>query len=522
MAAPHVLSNQALIGDLAQSMRGLLKRSFLALIVVNTVIYGYLALKGSPAATAFLLISASSIAVLVVWTSRGEGLPIVPLLALQNLFIYGLPIVIGGAVILQYPSPVLTTAGREVLICNLAMIIAWRVAMEVIPTYSPLCFALQGINDASPWMARLGITLLSVGTAYQVLQSAGWLSFILDLLPAGSASITSVLVSAVSASGFFLAGIMIGRGRLNAQGRTMFWIMLAVQCVISAAGFLLSGAATVIFASIIGLFWGNGKIPWRFIAVALFAMAFLNLGKFTMRDKYWHTQDDDSPPDVMLADMPRVYAEWITASTQALTGENTRQANQNAFEGMDQSSERSHDDTQTLFARIDTLQNLLYVVDVMETSHLHPLDGATYTLIPPLLVPRILWPNKPRSHEGQVLLNVYFGRQDKQSTLQTYIAWGLLPEAYGNFGPVTGAILLGSFLGAIFAWVEKYVARKLLLSMEGFLSFTIFLGMANSFEMVASVLVTSLFQACVPVVLASMPFVERLLPKHTANEPSDG
>jgi hypothetical protein len=123
----------------------------------------------------------------------------------------------------------------------------------------------------------------------------------------------------------------------------------------------------------------------------------------------------------------------------------------------------------------------------------------------------MFWPNKPRTHEGQILLNVHFGRQDLEATFQTYIAWGLLPEAYGNFGPKTGAIALGIFLGLCFAWVENFTARKLLLSLEGFISFTILLGLMGSFEMVASVLVTSIFQSVVVLVIACFPFVERMV-----------
>lgn len=107
------------------------------------------------------------------------------------------------------------------------------------------------------------------------------------------------------------------------------------------------------------------------------------------------------------------------------------------------------------------------------------------------------------------MLNVHFQRQDLNSTYDTYIAWGLLPEAYGNFGPLTGAIVLGVVMGLFFAFLEKWTANKLVVSMEGFIGFTIFLGFANSYEMVASVLVTSIFQALVPVAGAMLPFSRR-------------
>jgi hypothetical protein len=283
---------------------------------------------------------------------------------------------------------------------------------------------------------------------------------------------------------------------------------------------LLSAALTEVFSALIGLFWGSGKMPWRLLIVTLLIMAFLNLGKFTMRERYWRPQKDEPQPDITLTDMPHYYGEWMLASVDALTGQQSDTKGKDAFGEIGKTAEQEQTG-QNLLTRINNLQNLLYVIDATDSRHIQPLGGATYTLIPPLLVPRVLWPDKPRTHEGQILLNVYYGRQELNATLSTYIAWGLLPEAYGNFGRFTGAIMLGFFIGGLFAWIEKFVARKLLLSMEGFLAFTLFLGMANSYEMVASVLITSLFQAFIPIIIASAPFVERIIPRSPTKVPAE-
>jgi hypothetical protein len=205
---------------------------------------------------------------------------------------------------------------------------------------------------------------------------------------------------------------------------------------------------------------------------------------------------------VRLEEMPGSYAEWFEVSYDVLTGNENRTG---GFGG-----QKAHNKGVSLLERVNNLQNLLFVVDAMDTWGISPLGGKTYTLIPPLLLPRIIWPDKPRAHEGQIMLNVHFGRQDLDSTLTTYVAWGLLPEAYGNFGPRFGALFLGIVLGVGFAWLENFTARKLLLSLEGFIAFTVLLAMTNSFEMVASVLVTSLFQAIGVLVIASTPFIERM------------
>jgi hypothetical protein len=256
--------------------------------------------------------------------------------------------------------------------------------------------------------------------------------------------------------------------------------------------------------------WSSGRLPWRFFLLVTAILAFLNAGKFEMRERYWF--NEDSPSNLSLADAPRTYLEWSEASINMLTGSNLQTPS--ALIPRKQSEEESGG--QRLISRINNLQNLLYVMDATTTLHISPLGGDTYTIIPKLLIPRILWPEKPRTHEGQVMLNVHFGRQDENASQRAYIAWGLLAEAYGNFGAFIGSVVLGAVLGFFCAWVENLTARKLVLSLEGFLSFSLFVGVANSFEMVASVLVTSVFQSFIPIFLACWPFVERQSSKRPA------
>jgi len=250
----------------------------------------------------------------------------------------------------------------------------------------------------------------------------------------------------------------------------------------------------------------------RYLTIVLLALSFLNTGKTTMRERYWGI-DGIVDSRSMIEKLPAVYGEWIETSFDAIV-ENQNADTPNQSSGKPQAQAQN----QTLLDRIDNLQNLLFVMDAVKTEHVSPLYGATYTLIPPLLVPRVFWPEKPRAHEGQILLNVHFGRQDLNSTLETYIAWGLLAEAYGNFGPILGAVIIGCFLGLTFAWIENRTARKLVISTEGFLSLSVLMSMMNSFEMVASVLVTSMFQSFIIVIAASAPFVHRTVMGHRTEE----
>jgi hypothetical protein len=348
----------------------------------------------------------------------------------------------------------------------------------------------------------MGFIIILGTTAFQVLASLGLLDALYSMLPSGADSMVSTLVSVMTACGFFLVSMVIGTDAPIME-KLLFWGLLVANSLISASSFLLAGAAAYLISVAAGLFWSSGRVPWRYLTISILALAFFNIGKTTMRERYWVT-DEDIGVNIPFKKLPAVYSEWSIASANAVFN-NDHKKNSDETDADFKASKN-----QTLLDRIDNLQNLLFVIDSMENSHVRPLDGKTYWLIPPLLVPRILWPEKPRSHEGQVLLNVHFGRQDLNSTLTTYIAWGLIPEAYGNFGPFAGSIFLGILLGAFCSWIENYTSQKLLVSAEGFISLSLFMNLMNSFEMVASVLVTSTFQSVMIIIAASIPFVRRM------------
>jgi hypothetical protein len=511
-ARPKPLDRYTQIGNLADSVRWGLQRVFLLATVALAGETAFLFATGSAGATAFALIALGTLLVLAVWRPSGIGLPIVPLIAVQHLVVYGLPIVIGHEVLEHFPEQFVTMAGVEVLIFSVALAAAWRLGMTMFRPASAMSYALQGFNqETAGKLKRLGFGLILGSSLHIVLESLNLFAPVYAVLPEGSTSLVTTLVSAAGACGFFLVAMFVGTGDLSIGGRILFWGLLAGDCFIRAAGFLLSASTALLASVLIGLFWSTGRLPRRFLIVVLLILAFLNLGKFTMREQYW-AKEGDSAPQFSLRQMPDHYAEWVQASYDALTPGGAEAAE--AVEGAKRPK------SQNLLERINNLENLLFVIDAVEVSHVQPLHGATYALIPPLFVPRIFWPEKPRTHEGQVLLNVHFGRQDLNATFQTYIAWGLLPEAYGNFGPRGGAIFLGLCLGLFFAAVENFTARKLLLSVEGFISFTLLLDMAGSFEMVASVLVTAIFQSVVLLVIASVPFVERTILRRPGEEPA--
>lgn len=491
------------IGGLSIKVRSAIKRTVAPLAAALGAEAAYLAYSGKAGAAAFVLVAAGTCIALMVWSRRGIGLPLLPVIVIQNLIIYGVPIAAGHEVINSYPPDFVLSAGFEVLVFDVAMALAWMAGMQILRPSPAVSYSLHEFNRAGAkgW-ARLGFAMVVGATSFEVLQGLDLLGPLYALMPGGADSIVYALVAVVSACGFFLISMIIGGDEASFLEKGLFWVLLVANAMMSASDFLLSSAAANLITVAIGFFWSNGRVPWRYLTVAMVALSFLNTGKTTMRTRYWGNEDSPATHRTF-ARLPATYAEWARVSYNAILENDTEKTQQ-----ADDTSVQANKN-QTLLDRIDNLQNLLFVIDAVETNHIKPLGGKTYSLIPPLLVPRILWPDKPRSHEGQVLLNVHFGRQDLEATFTTYIAWGLLPEAYGNFGPIAGSVILGAVIGALFAWVENLTARKLLVSMEGFLSLSLLMNLMNSFEMVASVLVTSTFQSFMVIIAASLPFVHR-------------
>ncbi len=497
------------IGELSVKVRLAVKKTLFPLTGLLVAESGYLFIFGKPGAAAFAMMAAGSCIALGIWCTGAIGLPLLPMMVIQSLIIYGVPVIVGHENIQMYPPSFVLNAGEEVLIFNLAMILSWRAGMQVFHPSPPICYAVQEFNRSGVkgW-SRLGFGMVAATTAFLMLQSLGLADPIVSLLPSGFSSILVALISVVSASGFFLISMMIGGGEASAVGKFLFWLLLIVNGLMSASELLLYSAAANLITVAIGIFWGRGRVPWRYLLGSVLVLSFLNTGKTTMRERHWRPDQDEQISTTSLRNMPSLFSEWTEVSYDAILENRTAQ-DANSREDHGRGDNSTANKNQTLLDRIDNLQNLLYVIDAVEAGHVPPLHGATYALIPPLLVPRILAPNKPRSHEGQVMLNVHFGRQNLSATFDTYIAWGLLPEAYGNFGAVAGSIFLGLVFGIFFSWVENLTARKLVVSTEGFLSLSLLMGLMNSFEMVASVLVTSIYQSFIIIAVASMPFVRR-------------
>src|ERR1041384_5550009 len=145
-ARPRPLDRYTQIGELAESVRHLLQRWLWLLFVVLVFETGFLALTNAPGAAAFAMISTGTLALLYAWRGRGRGLPLVPVLGIQHLVAYGLPIVISHKVTVDYSAAQLRTAGLEVLIFCASLTAAWFFGMNIFRPGPARSLGLRGFN----------------------------------------------------------------------------------------------------------------------------------------------------------------------------------------------------------------------------------------------------------------------------------------------------------------------------------------------------------------------------------------
>ena len=319
---------------------------------------------------------------------------------------------------------------------------------------------------------------------------------------AGFYSILRSLGDICSLAGAFFGGLVVGQRDVPVFAMVTFWILMALEFFFGAAGMLLFGTIIVIVAFSIGSLMA-GRVPWKYLLTMACVLAFLNYGKFPMRAKY--LDENGTGSQLTLATLPSFYMEWANESLRLMgvRGLGSRE--------MSLTSE--NEVGQSLLDRIDGMTSLLFITDIMKQDSIRPLYGATYTLIPPLLIPRFFWEDKPIVHGGQVMLNLYFGRQQTvEQTEKTFIAWGWLPEGIGNFGIWYGAIIIGLVLGFICGLAEGWSFSVQMLSVEGFVLLIFFMQIANSYETAASIFVTTAFQQTCSTVVGGF-VVYRLLAK---------
>ena len=443
-------------------------------------------------ADALSIVSALIIAVAALYPSylwcrdRAKGLPLFPLLAFNYLFTHSFPLVANNFKVQEYSSTEHFVA--SLITASFLGIATFTWLSYVTKTPTNFSTNLKEFDNKQVFTFFIGILIVRI--IYQVTFSSGYLWL---LLPNSIVSAIRVITGGISLFAVITLGYLMGQKVLTKNQSKLFLIVIAILIFVSGASLYLNIPGFYILFASIGWMLGSKKVPWKLYIILFLILAFLNQGKGATRDYYWRIRNSQ----IQASEYVQVYQDWIDNSLEAM-----QQPHEFLLEEEIVEDENKHG---SIINRSSVVEMLLKVQT--QTGIEKPyLWGKTYFIIPQLLVPRFLNPNKIRGGEANHILSIYYGLQNYRQTLTTSIGWGLLQEAYANFGWL-GCLGLGAFLGNVYGWITRWSMNCSTLSFR-FLVALIFLTLAFRTELTMGIFISVIFNSLVILSMIRMFFMK--------------
>jgi hypothetical protein len=412
----------------------------------------------------------------LLWAKRGDGaFPLMEVFMLTTANTYAVPLLNGHEDLALYSDEVITSAANLIIVYQGAALATFY-AIRGQPMRSPF-WVDEIISEHVGKFLSYGLAATTVYT----IASTFLHDEIFSHLPAETEGILRAAFFGLGIICTFILCRRWGLGTLAPRERTFVAANLVLQFFVTSASLLLIVGISTLVLAILGYVSGSRKLPVGVLVLTVLVVSILHNGKSAMREKYW-AEDSHG---FTFTGLPAYYAEWV--------GDGLRH---------DDGSERSN--TAKLFDRTSLFQIICLVVDRTPSKQPY-LNGETYAHIAGQFIPRFFWPNKPVAHESTYRLSLYYGLQTEEDTKATTIGFGMVSEAYANFG-FLGVAALGCLFGLAFKKVVTWARFSPMLSYGGLL---LVLLMAWSFqtELTLSIWLSSLFQACVAVL--GLPLVLR-------------
>jgi hypothetical protein len=459
-------------GDHAERGRRLFVNG-MSLLAVALVYLGYTANVDHVLHTVLgLLIFTLSLLPSLLWArAGGSRFPVFETILMLCTSAYALPLLNAREQLADYSAEVITRAGIAVIVYQVSGILTYA-AVRGIPGRTRFWRESMITRDIERFIVY-GLILSSVYVAITTFTT--W-------VPADLNSVLRAVFYGVGILCTFVSSQRWGRGEMLPGEKNLLLVTLVPQLIMMCLGLLLVVPLSLIAIAVLGYLSGGKRVPWLVLGLTLSIFGLLHAGKGPMRTKYW----DNGYPPPTITEVPAFFSEWIE---HGLTRADSKSSN-----------------SRKLLERT-SLMHILCLVVTYTPDRQDYLYGKTYGYVLPQLIPRLFWPGKPRSHVATYELGIYYGLQDEEATQSTTIAFGLLTEAYANFG-FAGAILLGCFWGF---WLKKLQIWSTFSPMFSFAGLLMILLTAWSFnaELTMAAWVSSFEQAV--LVVLGVPMVLRSL-----------
>jgi hypothetical protein len=416
---------------------------------------------------AVLIIAAAWFPTFLWTTAKFSGLPIFPIFALTHTWTFGLPLLYEHPIVTLFEPTAQLYAAFSVTAFLVLSTLTWFWCRKQ-KTHPPQrCYLISRYNADFLFIGILVLTII-----FTVSVNGWWLNISGPIY-----SIVRAVMLSIEALSCFVLSYRLGSGELRGILRIIFKVLLVLLVLVSLPPLEMVTSMGIVALSAFGYVSGGGKVPWVSFAAGVLLFAFLHMGKGEMRERYWG-EEDQGP--VQPTSYPAFFAEWTSASWDELLV---------VREGEEK-------DEKSIIERASLMQLLLYEQTL--SSSVPFLYGDTYVIVPELMIPRILYPEKPTTHEGTYRLNIHYGFQTREQTETTTLGFGLVNEAYANFGLV-GMALFAIGMGSYYGMIEKWAAGVPLLSFRGLLAVVV-ASYSFQTEFAAGVYAAALFQAMFPLI----------------------
>jgi hypothetical protein len=428
-----------------------------------------------------------------LWVSSGAfGIPVLPVVSALSYVYYALPL-LAGETLAVYRSEDLVWAALSVgLFLTAAALAAWPFlgdgrGRNKPPPATRVPGRAQRIRTRSlnnlagnDELYRLIFIGLVAGNLYYLLLLSGTASYLGTFIGVFR-SVTVTLGSLAC----YLIGFARGSGLLTGQRWVAALAGFLLLTALSMSGLFLVTGAVNIAAAVLGYVLAAKRIPWITLGLAFAILSILNAGKLNIRNEYW-ARDSQSLRNASIVQVPGMIVDWFAAGISAPVSHRAGENN-------------------SLLERTSLLHMVLAVQEA--TPRIIPyLEGGTYALLPSMLVPRFLQPDKIESQAGLNLLSVRYGRQRAEDTAKTTLGWGMVAEAYANYGN-PAVIAVGVIFGALCGFLMRLSATAAPLSLAMLMAIASTLTLCN-LELDVSSLVATMMQTAGGILLfAALPRV---------------
>jgi len=439
----------------------------IALVMALSIAIGFFFTDTTEEMYAYLLVALACAVPLVLWISAGAtSVPLLSAYSAMCFIYYGIPILKGHLSEIGFgPSEILGGAATVALFLGVATVSWWLVffgsrrrSLATAPLF------LSGL-----YLERFVFLGIILSTLYHVIVYTSGLAWL-----GPSAGLLRAITLSTGALAFFFAGHARAMGTMRGQKWTLAVAGMGISVILSIAGLFLVEGVVFCLAVLFGYTMTSKRVPWIFLLVTMVGVTVLHAGKDPMRDEYWGSH---ATGKLTLLNIPSIMAEWTGYGLEEIT---------------------SGDQYHSALDRASLMQ-LLLRSKRLAPDYVPFLEGRSYAVLPDMLVPRFLFPDKITSQEAMNMLNVHFGFLTIDETSRTAIGWGLIAEAYGNLGNL-GVIGVALVLGILIGSLESWSNGASLTSFPAAVAVTVLIQLINM-EADAAGLVTTLFQSIAAISL---------------------